>query len=91
MPGVDTHPAIFVVLTIDKVGFIAFRDQVVILDFVGAHTVILNADDVGILPGQPFKETLLNRLCQAVDAYCYDTHTCSLILFVCIILFSRFN
>ena len=91
MTGIDTNAPIFVTLAINKIGFVALRDQVKILDLVGPHAVVLNANHVSVLAGQPLKEAFFNSLGQTVDADCYYPHTCSLIRFVCMIPVLRVN
>ena len=51
MAGIDTNAPILVTLAINKVGLIAVRDQVKILDLVSPHAVVLNANHVSVLPG----------------------------------------
>ena len=51
MAGIDTNAPILVTLAINKVGLIAVRDQVEILDLVSPHAVVLNANHVSVLPG----------------------------------------
>src|SRR5690554_1945730 len=68
MTGINAHTTIFIVLAINKIGFIPFRDEVQILNLIGTHAVILNADNISILFGQPSKKTLINSLGQAIDA-----------------------
>ncbi len=91
MAGVDTDTTVFIAFAVDEVAFVAFRNEVVVLDFVGPHAVILNTDHVSVLPGQPFKEAFFNSLSETVDADCYYPHTCSLIRFVCMIPVLRVN
>ncbi len=91
MSGVDANAAIFVALAVDEIRLVTFWNQVVIFNLIGSHAVILNADHISILPGQPFKKAFFNSLRQTVDADRYYAHTCSLIRFECMIPLLRFN
>ena len=55
MAGVNANTAILVLLAINKVGLIPLWDEVIVLDLIGTHAVILNADNVSILIRQPVK------------------------------------
>ena len=68
MAGVDTDTAILVFFTIDEIGFVPFRNQVVVFNLVGAHAVILDTDHVSILLRQPVEKAFFNGLGEAIDA-----------------------
>jgi hypothetical protein len=68
MTGIDANAAILVFLAINKVGFVTFRNQVVVLNLVGPHAMILDTDHVSVLLRQPVEKTFFNSLGEAIDA-----------------------
>lgn len=83
--GVNSHASVLVVFTIDEVGFVTVWNEAAIFNFIGTHTVILNANNVCILLGQPVKKALVDGLSQTINADRNYPHTCSLIRFECMI------
>lgn len=68
MTGVDADTTVFVQFTINEVGLVAFRNQVPVFNFVGAHAVVLHTDHISVLFGKPVKKTLFNSLLKTIDA-----------------------
>ncbi len=68
MAGVNTNTAILVFLAINEIGFVTFRNQVVVLNLVGPHAMILDTDHVSVLLRQPVEKAFFNSLGKAIDA-----------------------
>ncbi|GAA0848309.1 hypothetical protein GCM10009113_26090 [Marinobacter szutsaonensis] len=68
MTGIDADAAVLVLLAVNEIGFVALGDEVVVFNLVSAHAVILNANHVSVLVGQPVKKALINSLGEAIDA-----------------------
>ena len=68
MTGVYADTAIFILFAINKVGLVTFRNQVIVLNLVGPHAMVLNADHVSVLLRQPVEKTFFNSLGEAIDA-----------------------
>ena len=68
MPRVNTHATVLIIFAIYEVGLIPFGYKIEIFNLIGAHTVILNTDNVCILLGQPVEETFINSPGKTIDA-----------------------